>query len=86
MPQLEGPTTEIYNYVLGGLEEKKQKKRKKERLATVVSSGANLKKKKLAQAFASDFVQRHLIPMEKRQRFYTHIPQHDTHFIWIHAY
>ena len=24
-PQLDGPTTKIYNYVLGGLEEKKQK-------------------------------------------------------------
>ena len=40
MPQLEGPTTKIYNYVLGGFGEKKQKK--KRRLATVVSSGANL--------------------------------------------
>ena len=27
MPQLEGPTTKIYNYVLGGFGEKKQKKR-----------------------------------------------------------
>ncbi len=39
MPQLEGPTTTMYDYVLGGLGEKKQKKK---RLATVVSSGANL--------------------------------------------
>ena len=30
MPQLEGPTTKIYNYVLGGFGEKKQKKKKKE--------------------------------------------------------
>ena len=43
MPQLEGPTTKIYNYVLGGFGEKKKKKRR--RLATVVSSGANLLKK-----------------------------------------
>ena len=28
MPQLEGPTTKIYNYVLGGFGEKKQKKKK----------------------------------------------------------
>ena len=27
MPQLEGPTTKIYNYVLGGFGEKKQKKK-----------------------------------------------------------
>ena len=37
MPQLEGPTTRIYNYILGGLGEKKQEK-KKRRLATDVSS------------------------------------------------
>ena len=30
MPQLEGPTTKIYNYVLQGFGEKKQKKKKKE--------------------------------------------------------
>ena len=47
MPQLEGPTTKIYNYVLGGLGEKKKKK-KKQRLATVISSGANLGEKKIA--------------------------------------
>ena len=40
MPQLEGHTTKIYNYVLGGFGEKKQKR--KRRLATVGSSGANL--------------------------------------------
>ena len=44
MPQVEGPTTKIYNYVLGGFGEKKQGK--KRRLETVVSSSANLKKKK----------------------------------------
>ena len=27
MPQLEGPTTKIYSYVLGGVEEKKRKKK-----------------------------------------------------------
>ena len=45
MPQLEGPTTKIYTYVLGAFREKKQEKK---RLATVVSSAANLflKKKK----------------------------------------
>ena len=41
MPQPEGPTTGIYNYVLGGFGEKK--KRKKRRLAIDVRSGANLK-------------------------------------------
>ena len=41
IPQLEGPTTKIYNCVLGGFGEKKQRKKKK-RLATVVRSGANL--------------------------------------------
>ena len=30
MPQLGGPTTKIYNYVLGGFGEKKQEKNKKE--------------------------------------------------------
>ena len=29
MPQLEGPTTKIYNYVLEGLGEKKQKKKER---------------------------------------------------------
>ena len=41
MPQLEGPTTRMYNYVLGGFGEKKAGGNKR-RLATVVSSGANL--------------------------------------------
>ena len=40
MPQLEGPTTVIYSYVLVGFGEGK-----KRRLAMVFSSGANLKKK-----------------------------------------
>ena len=31
MPQLEAPTTKIYNYVLGGFGEKKQKKQRKEK-------------------------------------------------------
>ena len=44
-PQLEGPATKIYNYVWGGVGEIKQEKKEK-RLATVVSPGANLKKKK----------------------------------------
>ena len=43
MPQLEGPTTKIYNYILGGFREKKRRKK----LAMVVSSAANLKKKNL---------------------------------------
>ena len=43
--QPEGPTTKIYNYVLGGFGENK-KKRNKKRLATDVSSGANLKENK----------------------------------------
>ena len=30
MPQLEGPTTKIYNYVLGEFWEKKQKEKKKD--------------------------------------------------------
>ena len=42
VPQIEGPTTTIYSYVLGGLREKKQEEKKRRRLATVVSSGANL--------------------------------------------
>ena len=40
MPQLEGPTTKIYNYVPGGFGEVKAGGKK--RLAIVVSSGANL--------------------------------------------
>ena len=42
MAQPEGPIARIYNYVLGGFGERKKKKR----LATDVSSGANLKRKK----------------------------------------
>ena len=45
MPQLEGPTTKNTQLCTGGLWEEKEEK-KKERLATVVSSGANLKQKK----------------------------------------
>ena len=37
----EGPTTRMYNYILGGFREKKKKK-KKRRLATDVSSGSRL--------------------------------------------
>ena len=51
MPQLEGPTTKIYNYVLGGFGEKKKEKKKNRRLATVVSSGANPEKKKISSHF-----------------------------------
>ena len=40
--ELEGPTTRIYNYVLGGFREKKKKKK---RLATDVSSGTIFNKK-----------------------------------------
>ena len=43
MPHLEGPTAKIYNCVLGGFGERKAGKK---RLATVVSSGGNLKEKK----------------------------------------
>ena len=43
MPQLEGPTTRIYNYVLEGFGEKKEKK---EEDWQHVSSGANLKEKR----------------------------------------
>ena len=42
-PQPEALTTRIYNYVLGDFGENKKKKK---RLATVVSPGAKLKKKK----------------------------------------
>ena len=41
--QPKGPTTRIYNYVLGGFGEKKEKK--KGRSAMDVNSGANVKKK-----------------------------------------
>ena len=47
MPQLEGLTTKIYNYIPGEYGEKKEeKKKKRRRLATIVSSRANLLKKK----------------------------------------
>ena len=44
--QPEPLTTRICSYVLEGFGEKKKKKKRKRRLATVLSSGANLKKKK----------------------------------------
>ena len=46
MPQEEGHTTKIYNYILGGIWGEKKEKSKTiiiiKRLETVVSSGANL--------------------------------------------
>ena len=45
MPQLEGPTTRIYDYILGDFGKKKKEKTTTKRLATDVSSGANLKKR-----------------------------------------
>ena len=42
----EALTTRVYNYVLRGFGEKKKEKKKTRRLATDVSSGADLKKKK----------------------------------------
>ena len=44
MPQLEGTTTKIYTTMYWGVLGRKS--RKKKRFATVVSSGANLKKKR----------------------------------------
>ena len=41
VPQLEGPTPRIYNYVPGGFGEKKAERKRKKKMATVVSSGAN---------------------------------------------
>ena len=32
MPQLEGPTTKMYNYILGGFGEKKEKFKKNKKL------------------------------------------------------
>ena len=47
MPQLEGPTTKIYNHVLGGFVEKKQEKRKDwEQLLAQVPILKNKQKKK----------------------------------------
>ena len=47
VPQVEALTTRIYNYILGGFGGEEAGKKK--RLATVVSSGANLIKKKELQ-------------------------------------
>ena len=50
MPQLEGLTTKIYNYVLGGFGEKKQEKKKEDwqqLLAQVPIFKKKSKKKKL---------------------------------------
>ncbi|WP_261090198.1 hypothetical protein, partial [Streptococcus mitis] len=54
MPQLEGPTTRRYNYVLGGFEEKRIFLK---RLATGVSSGPIFltKKKKLYAMLGSKY-------------------------------
>ena len=38
-PQLEGPATKIYNYVLGGFGEEKKQKNKQRKMNTNVSSG-----------------------------------------------
>ena len=50
MPQLEGSTTKIYNYVPEGFGEKKQKKKKED--WQQFSSGANLKKKEKKKKIA----------------------------------
>ena len=45
MLQLEGPTTRIYNYVLGGLGEKKEEEgKKKEDWPQMLAQGQSLKK------------------------------------------
>ena len=44
--QPEALTTRIYNCVLGAMGRRRKGKRKKKRLATDISSGENLKKKK----------------------------------------
>ena len=54
LPQLEGATTKIYSYVLGGFGEKKQlKKKKKERLSALLFNcftGADLAPKELERS------------------------------------
>ena len=50
MPQLEGPTTKIYNYALGGLGEKKQKKKKKEDWQQLLAQVPIFKKKKACKS------------------------------------
>ena len=44
MPQVEGPTTKIHNYVPGGFGEEKQKKKKD--WQQLLAQAANLKKEK----------------------------------------
>ena len=46
MLQLEGPTTRIHNYVLGGFGETKQKKKKKENWQQLLAQVPIFKKKK----------------------------------------
>ena len=46
MPQLEGPTTEIYSYVLGGFGEEKKKKKKKEDWQQMLAQVPIFKKRK----------------------------------------
>ena len=63
MPQLEGPATKMYNCARGAIWGDKAEKKK--RLATVVSSGVNLKNKKGQPAWA--WV--HFLPDFKPQGF-----------------
>ena len=52
MPQLEGPTTRIYNYVLGGFGEKKKKKEGWQQMLAQVPI---FKKKKLHKCKNSEY-------------------------------
>ena len=45
MPQLEGPTTKIYNYILGGFGEKKAGKKKKKGWQQLLAQVPIFKKK-----------------------------------------
>ena len=47
MPQLEGPTTKIYNYVLGEFGEKKAGKKKKEDWQQLLAQVPIFKKKRI---------------------------------------
>ena len=79
MPQLEALTTRIYNYILGVLWGEEEGK--KRRLATDVSSGANIKKKKALTVVKKNLQLTEWITSSLAYCFF--LGFHDSTFSWF---